>query len=57
MAVSFASAFAALLWGMIVDLPHGYTILFGLSAMIMIVALALGAWPLAWANKHPTRFE
>lgn len=57
MAGSFASAFAALLWGMIVDLPHGYTILFGLSAMIMIAALDLGAWPLAWANKHPTRFD
>ena len=46
MAGSAASAVAAILWGIIVDRPHGYAILFILSALIMAAALATGSLPL-----------
>ena len=48
---SLASAFAALFWGAIADLPHGYIIMFGLSILIMVAALFLGIIPLKGTHK------
>ena len=51
MAGSAASAVAAILWGIIIDRPHGYAILFTLSALIMVVALATGSLPLVHGRR------
>ena len=52
-----ASAFAALFWGTIVDMPHGYAIMFALSAVCMIITFVLGAWALKQRPKLKALME
>lgn len=52
-----ASAFAALFWGTIVDMHNGYTIMFILSAVCMMLTFILGAWSLGQRTKLQSLME
>lgn len=48
---TLCAAFAAVLLGYIVDLPNGYSIMFGLSMVVMIVCFLLGLYSLSQTKK------
>lgn len=48
---SIFSAVAAVFWGWICDLPNGYSIMFILSVIVMVVSLLLGLFALSQCKK------
>ena len=48
---SLCSAFAAVFWGWICDLPNGYTIMFVLSLAVMVVSFLLGLFAMGQRKK------
>lgn len=51
MVSALAGAFAAVFWGFIVDLPNGYTLMFVLSLILMVLCLATGFLALQQGKK------
>lgn len=49
---SLCSAIASVLWGLIVGLPNGFTVMFVLSIIVMVVCMLLGLFALNQAKKH-----
>lgn len=48
---TLCGAIAAVFWGWIIDMPNGFTIMFGLSLAIMVVSFLLGLFALGQAKK------
>lgn len=49
---TFCSAIASVLWGIIVDLPNGFNLMFILSIAVMVVSFLLGMFALGQNAKH-----
>ena len=48
---ALASAFAAVFWGWIIDLPNGFSLMFALSIVCMVVSFLLGLFALVHGKK------
>lgn len=48
---ALASAFAAVFWGWIIDLPHGFSLMFALSLICMVASFLLGLFALFRGKK------
>ena len=48
---ALASAFAAVFWGWIIDLPNGFSLMFALSLVCMVASFLLGTFALARGSK------
>lgn len=54
---SLGGAFAATVWGVVIDMPNGFSIMFVLSIGIMILAFACAMFSLSQAPKYANQHE